>query len=269
LLKATGPITLPTGDVLTSDNAVQMLLQDVYSRYQNPADQDLFFAGAASAVFDRIAGGNVGLKSLVAALGSASDERRLLLWSTHPDDQAVLEGTTLSGVLPMSTEDSQAFGVYFNDATAAKMDPYLNIGISAGQKTCRQDGLPNYSISVTLTNTVPADAVSSLPHYVTGGGVSGAPVGSIRTNVAAYGTPGMYNLGALRDGAPAEYHPASDGGYTLSKLQVELAPGETTVLEFQFLGDRRGEREVVVEHTPLVYSLETSEVEFACENALK
>ena len=46
--------TLPTGDQLTADNAVQLLLSDVYARYPVPAHQDLFFAAAADAVFDAV-----------------------------------------------------------------------------------------------------------------------------------------------------------------------------------------------------------------------
>lgn len=50
ILVATGPITLVTGDVLTSDNAVSLLLSDVYRRwdsYAHPELVDGFFAAAA------------------------------------------------------------------------------------------------------------------------------------------------------------------------------------------------------------------------------
>lgn len=269
LLEATGPVPLPTGQELNSQNAVKLLLQDVYSIFEKPADQDTFFAGAAATVFDKIANGGVDANKLVTALAKAGGERRVLIWSAHEEDQKVLSESTLSGPLPQSDAEIQAFGLYFNDATAAKMDPYLDVQVSTSNKTCREDGLPTYAINVTLTNIASADTVSALPSYVTGGGSSGAPVGSIRTNVALYGAPGLYNLGVLRDGSAGQYHPASDSGYTLSKLQVELAPGESTTLQFQFLGGDAKSKEVVVEHTPLVYSLETSTVEFACENAIQ
>jgi hypothetical protein len=269
LLKATGPIVLPSGDEINSDNAVQLLLQDVYARYQAPADQNAFFASAAAAVFDRMTRGNVNTSKLVAALAEAGAERRVLIWSSHEEDQAVLSDSTLSGALPVSDDETQAFGLYFNDATAAKMDPYLKIDVATAQAVCRNDRLPNYSIRVTLTNTAPADAAAVLPAYVTGDGGSGVPPGGIRTNVALYGAPGTFNLGVLRDGQAAQYHPASDSGYTLSKLQVELAPGESTVLDFQFLGGDAQPKKMVVEHTPLVYSLETSNVDLGCENALQ
>ncbi|WP_374947013.1 DUF4012 domain-containing protein [Agreia sp.] len=269
LLDATGPVELSNGQKLSSDNAVRLLLQDVYSMFEDPADQDAFFANAAASVFNKVASGDLNPTKLVKALGSAAEERRLLVWSSHDDDDALLEGTSLSGALPLSSSTTEAFGLYLNDATAAKMDNYLDVKISKAQKVCRSDGLPNYSIVATVTNTAPGDAGATLPEYVTGGGASGVPPGSIRTNVTVYGPPGSFNLGVLRDKSEVGYHPTSDSGYTLSNLQVELAPGESTVLEFQFLGGDAQPKKMVVEHTPLVYSLGTSNIDLGCESALQ
>jgi hypothetical protein len=78
LLRATGPITLATGDVLTSDNAVQLLLTDVYARYPDTRAQDAFFAAAAAAVFNAVATGAVEPGKMLDALTQAGDEHRLL-----------------------------------------------------------------------------------------------------------------------------------------------------------------------------------------------
>ena len=98
LLAATGPIGLPTGDTLLSENAVQLLLADVYARYTVPAHQDAFFAAAASSVFDAIAGGNFEPAALVSAISRAGEEHRILIWSAHAEEQAMLAPTTLAGV---------------------------------------------------------------------------------------------------------------------------------------------------------------------------
>ena len=45
LLRATGPIALPTGDTLTSDNAVKLLLSDVYARYKSLPNKICFSPG--------------------------------------------------------------------------------------------------------------------------------------------------------------------------------------------------------------------------------
>ena len=57
LLRATGPIRLPSGDVLTSDNAVQALLSGVYAKYHDPKVQNVVFASAAQAIFKAVTNG--------------------------------------------------------------------------------------------------------------------------------------------------------------------------------------------------------------------
>ena len=55
LLQVTGPVTLPDGEQLTSENVVSKLLNEAYFRYpEGGAESDAYFATAASAVFERI-----------------------------------------------------------------------------------------------------------------------------------------------------------------------------------------------------------------------
>src|SRR5206468_976551 len=115
LLDATGPVTLPSGDQISSANAVKLLLSDVYQRYSDPDQQDAFFASAA------------------------------------------------------------------------------------GSAVCRADGKPSSVVAVTLTNRAAADAGSTLPRYVTGGGIFGVTPGHIKTRVAVYGPSGGL-LAATRSG---------------------------------------------------------------------
>lgn len=268
LLEATGPITLVTGDVLTSENAVQLLLSDAYVRYSDPQEQDLFFAAAASAVFDQVAGGDLDPRKLLEALGKAGSERRINIWSAVDAEQSELGKTTLAGTLPTKTDDVQPFGVYFNDATASKMDLYLDVRVSHGQVTCREDERPNYGVTVTLRNTAAADVATALPEYITGGGTYGVTPGNIKTLVNVYGTPELQNLGVARDGAAVPYLPASDSGYQVSQIAVELAPGESTTLQFGFLGDAPFDGETVIDQTPVIYLHETREVTPTCDFAL-
>ncbi|MFF2371023.1 DUF4012 domain-containing protein [Agromyces sp. NPDC058110] len=268
LLRATGPITISTGDQLTSENAVQFLLTDVYARYP-VSQQDGIFAEVAAGVFSALTSGKVDAQQLVEALAQAGSERRILVWNADVDEQAVLAGTTIAGGLPESTATEQAFGVYLNDMTGSKMDTHLDVQVGAGVITCRNDGLPNYDIVVKLTNTAPADAATSLPSYVTGGGSFGTPPGSITTSVHVYSAHGTYNLGVLLNDEPVGYHPTSDTGYTLSKVVSQLAPGESAEYRFGFLGGTAGEKVTRIESTPLVYAPETLGVALSCESPLR
>lgn len=268
LLAATGPIDLPTGDRLTSDNAVQLLLTDVYARYADPAEQDAFFEAAAAAVFDAVSRGGLDPRAVIEALTRAGEERRILIWNADPEEQAILADTTLAGGLPVSGEGEQAFGVYLNDMTMSKMDTYLDVEIAAGAEVCRRDGVPQYDIQVTLTNTAPGDAATSLPAYVIGGGNLGLAPGTIKTSVHVYSAPGTFNLGVTQAGQPAPYHPTSDTGYTLSKVVATLAPGERTSWTFTFLGDRAGERTPVIQSTPMINTSEVLPLALGCDRSV-
>ena len=184
LLEATGPIELPTGDVLTPENTVPLLLNETYQRYPRPADQDAFFAAAAAAVFDRLSGGDVDPAKLVAALSRAGAENRLLLWSAREEEQRLLADTTLAGSLPVSDEEVSRFGVYLNDGTGSKMDFYQNADATLRWDGCRltSDGgaTGDAILTVTIDNTAPADA-ANLPPYITGDSAYGVPAGITRT----------------------------------------------------------------------------------------
>ncbi|TFB95890.1 DUF4012 domain-containing protein [Cryobacterium sp. HLT2-28] len=268
LLRATGPIMLATSDVLTADNAVQLLLTDVYARYEDPAEQDAFFAAAAASVFSAVSSGNADPKALIEALAQAGSEHRVLVWSAHAEDQALLADTTLAGGLPVSDASGTRFGVYLNDATGSKMGVYLDTNVDLGQATCRNDKRPSYGVSVTLTNTAPADAATSLSDYVTGAGFYGVPPGNVKTVLSVYGAPGMQNLGVTRDGAVIDYHPATDATYPVSSLGIELAPGESAVLHFNWLGDRADSASLIAQMTPGIHTTETGVANVTCESPL-
>lgn len=250
LLTATGPVTLPSGDRLTSGNAVKLLLSDVYQRYADPATQDAFFASAASAVFNRMSSGDVDAKKLLSALADAGESRRVLIWSARSEDQKVLAGTTLAGGLPASDLSTAGIGVYFNDATGAKMDYYLRTSVAAGSAVCRADGKPSTVVDVTLTNRAPADAATALPRYVTGGGTYGVPPGNIRTRVAVYGPTGGFLAATLSDGGKYTTVAGVDRSRPVSLYTVELAPGESKTVTVQFLNEQQTSSDLSVVTTP-------------------
>lgn len=268
LLRATGPITLETGDVMTSENAVQLLLTDVYTRYETSDEQDVFFAAAASAVFGAISSGQGEPTALIAALAKAGDERRILIWSAHDDDQKVLAGTTLTGELPVSDTIAERFGVYLNDGTGAKMDTYLDVQTGLGAVTCRKDGRPYYAVDVTLRNTAPADAATALPESITGSGIFGVQKGNINTLIAIYGPKTSQNLGMVQNGARVPYHPAIHAEHPVSQIGVELAPGQSMTTRAYFLGGSASHGELVAESTPLVRPNPTQAIDVSCDGVV-
>lgn len=264
LLRVTGPVTLESGEQLGAENAVPLLLSEAYSRFADPAEQDAFFATTAAAAFSHVIGTDSDPIALVSALARAGDEGRILLWSAHPDDQTVLETTTLAGGLPVSTDQNALFGVYLNDSTGAKMDYYLETAVAVGQAVCRNDGLVTAAAEVTLTSTAPSDAGTALPAYVTGDGIYGVPPGNTSTIVSVYGPPGAINLGATSSAEGFRMLTTMDTGYPVTRFQIELAPGETRTAAVSMLlpADFDGQVDVVM--TPGVNAPVTQRLASTC-----
>ena len=190
LLAATGPISLPTGETVTSENAVPLLLNEVYYRYPSPTDQDAFFDAVAGTVFTSLTAGSPQPAPLLDALTRAGSERRLLAWSADAGEQTVIVGTTLAGSLPATDEEQATFGVYLNDGTGSKMDYYQTAESSVNWTQCTESSNVA-SLTVTVSNdSPPAD---QLPRYITGGGAFGVPIGTTRSVVYAY-LPAGYEL---------------------------------------------------------------------------
>ncbi|MGK9147399.1 DUF4012 domain-containing protein [Plantibacter flavus] len=267
LLEATGPIALATGDQLTSENASTLLLSEVYNRYPAGAEQDAFFAAASGAVFDRIASGSFDPSKLIGALAHAGTERRVLLWNADDAEQALLDGTSLTDLLPTAEQAPDTFGVYINDATGSKMGYYLDVETSTGVTQCGSDGRL-LGLQLTLTNTAPADAASTLSDYVTGAGQVGVTPGNFRFNVVVYAPPGSMPGGVQRDGAMLPVQLATDGEFPVTQFVVELAPGETTTVDVGVTAyDTAKPPEVVA--TPRIHLRETQHVAINCEFALQ
>ncbi len=144
LLKATGPVQLPLGGSLTASNAVSLLLSQVYRNIQDPHQEDVFFAQAASAVFTALSAGQGDARATVKALAAAAGAGRLTVWSQHPDEEKLLAGTELEGVMPATEQPgSPTIGVFLNGGTASKLDYYLreNVGVTPASCPAGQIGL--------------------------------------------------------------------------------------------------------------------------------
>ncbi|WP_460571152.1 DUF4012 domain-containing protein [Humibacter soli] len=274
LLEATGPVDIGGGEQLTSDNAVKVLLSESYARFEDPKQQDAFFAAAAAAVFTKVASGRFDPSAMLSAVTRAGGERRVLLWSANAREQSIVAGTTLAGGLPKSSATHDTFGVYLNDATGAKMDYYLHTGVGLGRAECRADGRANYLVRVTLSSDAPADAAQSLPGYVTGAGLSGVPAGDTYTTVAVYAPKGFVTVGATSGGRDVTIQRGADEGRSVAHVLVKLTPGKTATYDFQFVGAPASGSQSTTSAlgavtTPGVWPTDVGHVGFACSDVLR
>ena len=245
LLDATGRLDLADAQVLsriqntklpsylTKENVVPTLLSDVYREIDDPEAQDAYFAAVAGRVFSAFTDGQGDGPQLVKALGTSAKESRLYLWSSHPEEQNIIESTALHGSVTAPSSGGAAFGVYFNDGTGAKMDYYATRSVKL-LGTCQADDYADYVIRVTITNDAPQDAATVLPAYVTGNGAFGVQPGRIRTNYVIYGPAQAFVETATVDGNPVSVGSGKHGPRPVGSVQIDLGPGETKVLEMGF-----------------------------------
>ncbi|MFE4834886.1 DUF4012 domain-containing protein [Arthrobacter sp. NPDC056691] len=242
---------LPTE--LTSKNVVPTLLSDVYSKISEPELQDVYFAGVAQEVFTKLSTGTGDTKKLIEGLTRGASERRVLLWSSTSEEEAIISEYPLGGSITGTGISPAQFGVYFNDGTGAKMDYYVKRTVQLIEQ-CPADGYSEVKVRITSTNTAPKDAATSLPEYVTGGGSFGVPAGSVQTNVIAYG-PVQSNVETAfvadkKTGFAAHRH----AGRPVGSVTVRLAPGESSTVDFTF-GKIVQHSEPKLSVTPTVQSL--------------
>lgn len=244
VLKSTGPIQITSPELLaitdgslptqlSDQNVVKTLLSDVYAQIDRPQVQDVYFAAVAKEVFSALSSGKADAKGLIEGITRGTAEGRVLLWSASKNDQSIIAQYPLSGSISGPSVSPAQFGVYFNDGTGAKMDYYVKRTVQLVQE-CARDGYEQTTVRITSTNTAPADAATSLPDYVTGGGIFGVPAGEVQTNIVSYG-PSQANMEtAVIDGKKSEFASYRHGDRPVGTLTIRLAPGQSSTVELTF-----------------------------------
>jgi hypothetical protein len=255
ILDATGPVSLQDPQLLaltagklpsqlSGDNVVKTLLSDVYVQFNNPKPQEVYFAAVAKEIFGALSSSKDNAKGLLTGIGKSVDEHRVLLWSGDIGEESILGKYPVSGSISGPSVPAAQFGAYFNDGTGAKMDYYVKRSVQLVTQ-CPVDGYRTVKVRITSTNTAPADAATSLPAYVTGGGVYGVPPGTAQSNVIVYGPVQANVETAFQDGKKTPFSAQRHAERPVGSLSVRLAPGESSTVEFTF-------GKVVQQSTPTV-----------------
>ncbi|BDZ53892.1 hypothetical protein GCM10025870_09650 [Agromyces marinus] len=241
LLGATGPVGLATGEKLTADNAAGMVLNDVYFRYEDPEDQDAFFAAAAGSVFGALMSGSADTDALVTALTRAIDEGRLMYVPSDEAEADLIDGARIAGTLPVDDREASVVGVYVNDITQGKMDYYVQLDVAAATDACTVDRgtAPTFTTTATLANTVQPDQVDGLADYIATGKYF--PRGHISTDLVLYGPIGSTFQQATVDGRAVSATPLTHLGRPAVKVNVRNVPASAHTVEATFTGEAGAE----------------------------
>ncbi|MFJ2502898.1 DUF4012 domain-containing protein [Microbacterium sp. NPDC087592] len=250
ILAASGPVPLPTGEVLTVENTAPILLNGVYFNYKDGYSQNAFFAAATDAIFTAITGGSPSPVALINALSRSADEGRLLYWSSDEAESAAIAGSRLAGSLPSSNSEHTAIGVYVNDNTGSKKSYYLDLATSASFETCEPGQPQAVRGAAVLSSKIDEELAARLPYYVRGPYFAAEDVS---TYLVIYGPEGASLNSITLDGAPAK--PISSGthlGRPAVKIEVLNHLVSSHTVEFEFaLADSADAGPLEIWHTPM------------------
>src|SRR5262249_23887586 len=124
MMRLTGPVTVPDYDKpLTADTATDFLLREQYALFQTDTRHE-FLVDAATTVFKKLT--SVLLpqpKKIADPLAPSVAERRLMLHSFHPDEQALFQRLGIDGALP--PVDGDFLSVRASNLGLNKIDSYM------------------------------------------------------------------------------------------------------------------------------------------------
>jgi hypothetical protein len=197
MLKATGPIALPSGKILTSDNLVAQTLSTAYKEYEKDnAARKQYLVSIINATFKQLLEGDFSKLQMARALRQGIVENRILVYSTESSVEAELANTRLAGF--MDTAPSNQYRVVVQNIDASKLDYYLERDISIRSLSCGVSA--EVEVSVTIKNSLTSGV--GLPAYVLTRADKSKPAeitpGQHRFLLFIYGPPQRKLLSATR-----------------------------------------------------------------------
>ena len=206
LIGATGDVQLSDGTVLNGQNAVSFFLSDLYTKHPDFEEQNSFTNESSKRIMSSVMS-NVSASTasaLLRAVKTASSNGHFKAWMNDDQELAALVRTNVfdsnvAGVLP-SDPTTPTAGIYLTEAVASKLDWYLNVNVKVS-KTCGRplaatqrrlseavDARPRstvisaidtselgdeYTVELTLRNTLTKEQAASMPDFVVGKDGSG------------------------------------------------------------------------------------------------
>lgn len=272
LLKAVGPVTISSGDVVTADNVQKLLLNEVYQRYNSgdyPKDnaaQNVVYADTVSATFAKLTSGDFDPLSLVSSMLEAADEHRLSVWFPNATEQSAIAETPFAARgLPESTATEDVVGVYLKNQSWSKLDYYLKPAVSTASAVCTADGREVHRVTLTLTNTLrPQDVAGLSPSIVGGYNLLGLDRGEQQYVVYFYLPKGATLLSASSGDTQLDLAVDHDTGHDVKLVWARIPAGATATVSADILMGSPGDKPVTTDVTPTIQPLTRSSAPLDC-----
>ena len=220
LLIATGPIALPDGFPVTADSVVDFIAHDEYVRYPDTDKRKVLVKGLAEALFHSVVASKEPVTTL-QAVARAGSSGHLLLWSAHPDEQGVIDGTLVGGLLPR--DDVPYLSLLTQNYGGNKLDFYLRRTVKV---TRARDGF--LQVTTTLRNGAP----TGLPLYMSiraDNPEAHLPYGQALVGFSVYGALSSEIRDVAIDGKPVKPSYDKDHGHRFGSFTLEV-PRNTDVV---------------------------------------
>ncbi|MEX2551633.1 MAG: sugar transferase [Actinomycetota bacterium] len=235
LLAVTGPVVVEgIPEPLTSDNIVNWALNRIYFLYQDDFDERRErLSQMTAAVWEKVVfAGAIDSRAVSRALGRALSERHLVVYSTHPDEQALIERLGIGG--RVEETDGDYLLVVSQNTGENKMDFYKSRMVSYTGRL-RWDGGLDSQVQVTVRNT--ASPGMSFPDYVGGARPQiDLNPGRSRDFLSLFVPARAQLRQVLKNGHPSfDFDNSLELGKRRLGAYVELGAGESQTWTFRYL----------------------------------
>jgi hypothetical protein len=230
LLRFTGPIEVEgVGKPLTFKNAAQFINKDQYLLADYDKRVDLLEQIARQAVDKLLTSSLPPPAELAREFAPLVAQGRLMVWSSHPDEQELLGRVKMSGAFP-ELDGGDGIAVTVDNANGNKIDAYLEVTVDYARLEPDVQGRLRSTATVTLTNNAPS---VGLPDYVIGNALE-LPAGTNMTWLSVY--TALPAVSSQLDGRPTSMETAKVFGWNVATKFVEIPPGATVVVTVSLEG---------------------------------
>jgi hypothetical protein len=251
LMEFTGPIPVEGIEFpLTADNAAEFLLREQYLSFgaDRPERED-FLGEVTEVTFDRLTTGDLPSPREVSRVLHPLVERgRLVLWSRHPDEEALFDQLGATGEVN-SRDGGDYLSVVTQNAANNKIDMFLQRKIDYQATVDPDTGLVEATVTLELHNGVPS---LDLPFAVIGSTDNSYPLGTNGLWLNLYSP--LRFVSATVNGEAAAFGSEREFDLWVYSQNLSVAPGETAVVEVKLAGviDPGREYQLTIDNQPLV-----------------
>ena len=236
VLRATGEITLKSGEKITSENVVEETLKNAYERYEKDNDaRKQYLVDIMNATAAKLTKGEYSKIKMAKALRDGIKANRILIYSTNKAAQEKLAAVKLGGELGLDVNNE--YRTVIQNIDASKLDYYLDRSVEIESKSCEKD--KQTQVRIRVTNTLKTGV--GLSPYVLTRADKGKPAslvtGAHRFKVFIYGPTNARLVSVSRENRTADLGGASvERKRPIYVADVDLAPGASEELLANFSG---------------------------------